>query len=94
MLTVVRDNQGRIEAACEWTPVNAAGQPANDGHWVWINQLEISAGVRGTTAIRELIHLIAFQAPAVVGAYWERRDKRNATIRVFPREQLLKEVMG
>ena len=97
MLTVIRDEQGHLQAACEWTPVDQAGTPSNTGTWVWVNQVELSQGLSSRMVWRDLIAVIALMAPACVGAYWHRRDKTNRWVHHYTRTQLLhmvqKEVM-
>lgn len=74
MMTTIRDVHGHITATCEWVPIDRRGHQTNDYTLVYVNQVELSAGVDPKTAIREVILDIATRAPAAEGAYWERRD--------------------
>ena len=89
MLTVLRDREGRLEAACEWTPVDQHGTPSNTGRWVWVNQVELSQGVQSRMVWRDLIAIIALLAPSCIGAYWHRRDKTGRSLHPYTRTQLL-----
>ena len=91
MLTVIRDTQGQIIAACEWVPCDAYGQPSNTYTHVWVNHLEVSRGA-GRQAIRDVIAQIAAEAPLAKAGYWERRSKTNCGLREWTRQQLFKEV--
>lgn len=87
MLTVIRDELGQLLAACEWVPASDDGTPANDGHWVWVNQLEMSAEA-GRYVLRQVMTQIAEQMPTARGAYWYRRKKTGAKIHWYLRSQL------
>ena len=92
MLTVIRDEQGHLQAACELTPVNEQGHPTNpqDGaQWLWVHQLELSHGVESRRILRELIAIISLQAPWALGAYWHRTDRTGTRQHLYTRTQLL-----
>lgn len=95
MLTTLRDNEGNIQAACEWWCVDENGTWTPKGPYVWVNQLEHSPGVDGEYLIKEIVAQVAWLAPWAKGAYWERRDKKDGRIHGFTRARLtrlLKEV--
>lgn len=87
MLTVIRDEVGQLQAACEWVPCDP---PTIEGKWVWIEQLEVS-GEAGRYIIHQLIQAIAEQMPKAEGAYWVRRNKTGSRIHWFSRTKLLRE---
>jgi hypothetical protein len=92
MLTVIRDDLGQLLAACEWVPTDDLGKPTNPsegGRWVWVNQLELSTGVR-RSIIHQLIDVIAAQFPGAIGAFWHRRDKTHRKIHWYARPKLLR----
>lgn len=92
MLLVHRDAQGRIDAALDWWVVDASGAWNPFGESVWVNQLELTAGVRLTgTLRRQMVARIARLAPNCLQAYWERRDKPGMRLHRFYRHQLLRE---
>lgn len=90
MLTVIRDAEGHLEAACEWHLVNEQGMRVGDGRYVYVDDLHISAGQPRLSVIRSLIQRIAEEAPEAVGAYWERWQKYGeAKLHAFRRDQLV-----
>ena len=72
MLTVLKDAQGQIEAACDWWLVDEAGAWTPLGRYVYVHQLEVSTGFTAAHMSR-IIREIASLAPGAIGAYWERR---------------------
>jgi len=57
-----------------------------------VNQLELSPGVLTCRVIRRFIDRIAAIYPMAVSGYWQRRAKKNAKLREYTRDRLLKEV--
>jgi hypothetical protein len=95
MLTVIRDHQGQLEAVCEWVRVDAHGAWMVHGRYIFLNQLEVNAGVNLHTVRKQLVSIIGTLVPDAIAVYWERRDKPRRLPHVFQRTQLhqLKEVV-
>lgn len=91
MLTVLRDRDGVIQAACEWWRVNQTGEQdwTATGTWVRVEQIEMGCDQNGRMLLRELIAHIAFLAPDAVGAFWERRSKGVKKLHYFYRDRLV-----
>lgn len=94
MLTVIRDQAGRLEAACEWVRVDAHGTWTLYGRYIFIAQCELSPGVNPHRVRRHLVQEIGRLVPEAIAVYWVRRDKPRLHPHVFQRTQLhqLKEV--
>lgn len=91
MLWTLRDEAGRLQAACEWQPVDEGGRFNPEGRYVWIEQLEIAFGADGRTILRCLIADLAWQRPQALGAYWKRRDRSEERLHGYRRDQLTRE---
>ena len=93
MLTVVRDAQGRLEAACEWWLVDAQGHLNWEyGRYVYADQVECGEGVSMFRAIREFAPLIMRKVPQAIGIYWEREDT-GTRLHAFRKDQFQKELV-
>ena len=91
MLTVFRDDHGHLTAACAWYVVDALGQLDPHGGWVFVEQLEVSAGQDAHIQIRNVIADILWRAPDAHTGYWERRDSTGpgqVKRHTFSRERL------
>ena len=97
MLTVVRDDQRRLVAACDWWLVNDNGAWTPMGSFVYINHFESNRGVNLHRVRRHLVNEIALLVPWATGVYWERSGRVHKRLHAFRREQLyplrMKEVM-
>jgi len=91
MLYVLRNATDQIEAAIDYYLVDDHGQVTLDGsgRWVWVQQLDVSAGASGRRCMRAFIQAIAKAIPHAQGAYWIRHDKGNRCYQ-FSRTQLVK----
>ena len=91
MLYVLRNATDQIEAAIDYYLVDDLGRVTLDGsgRWVWVQQLEVSAGANGRRCIRAFIQAIARAIPHAQGAYWIRQDKGHRVVQ-FSRTQLVK----
>jgi len=88
MLTVIRDERGALQAACDWWMVDTFGLWTPTGDYVWLNQLEINPGVNLHTVRRHLVEEIGRLVPHAIGVYWERRSHGVKRVHAFRREQL------
>ena len=86
MLTVVRNNQDRIVAACDWWFVDEQGFWNPYGVYVYLNRLESNPGINLHTVRRFLVTEISALVPQAVGVYWEPRVQSG--LRSFRRTQL------
>ena len=91
MLTVLKDAQGQLQVACDWWLVDVDGRWEPRGTYVYVNQLEASAGTNIRCLLPYLISEIASLAPWAVGAYWERRDKTGQQLHAYSRQRLVRE---
>ena len=87
-LTVLRDAQGRLDAACEWWLVDIEGHWSAFGEYVYLNQLEVIPGANLHAVRRQLVEQIGTLVPQARGVYWERRDRSVQRIHAFRRAQL------
>ena len=90
MLTVVRDDYGMLQAACDWWPVDAQGRWEPKGTTIWVNQLEVNQPGDTRRMIRQITEEIVRLTPWATGAYWERRD-RGGRLKQFSKRQLYRE---
>ena len=88
MLTVLRDDGGRLQAACEWWLVDAQGAWTPEGQYVFLHQLEISPRVKLHTVRRALVEHIGQQVPAARGVFWKREHDVFPRVHAFRREHL------
>lgn len=90
MLSVIRDEFGRISASLEWNLVNERGQLDRQGRYIFVHQIEVSPGCENRDLMKQFIPMIADLAPRALGAYWVRLDRGgNVPHRLFSRTQLL-----
>lgn len=99
MLTVLRDAQGQLVAACEWWQgrLDSQGQPdpSGDRRWIWVEQLEVNEGVSRLDrmqVIHQVIDRVAMLVPEAIGCYFTRRDKTGETIKHYFRNQLVRQM--
>lgn len=92
-MITLRDLDGRIQACCEFWIVDQEGNRDPHGSYVWVHQLEISAGVPGHEILEMVIREIAEACPHALGAYWQRQ-KTGERPHLFTRTRLLEEVVG
>lgn len=86
MLTVVRDKQGSLAAACDWWLVDEQGNWNPHGVYVYLNRLESNPEINLHRVRRVLVRDIGSLAPHAVGVYWEPRVRPG--LRSFRRTQL------
>ncbi len=90
MLTVIRNDEGQLEAACEWWTVNEKGQWFGGGKYIYVSHLEISKGVDSKILLEDLFAIMAWEEPQAISAYWIRRSKTGEKPREYSRERLFK----
>ena len=88
MLTVLRDEQGRLQAACDWWLVDTVGRWTPDGQYVFLHQLEINPGVNLHTVRKSLVAQISLHEPQALGVFWKREHDVFPRVNAFRREQL------
>ena len=71
--------------------VDELGQRSLDGTYLYVEQLELSQGVKSRQVIHALIQQVAEMFPTAHWGYWERRDRPRKQLRIYSRTQLLKE---
>lgn len=93
MLEVIRDEQGRMTAVCEWLTFNQEGKLDEHGLTVFIGELEINPEHRGKGVIRQLAREIRKKAPQASRVFWFRMSKYpKRGHRVYTVEQILRRV--
>ena len=90
MLTVIRDELGFIQAACDWWPVDDNGNWNPYGRYIWVEQLEVNSLLDGRKVIQKIIHDIGTRAPWAIAAYWIRRDSTADKQHAYGRSRLMK----
>ena len=88
MLTVLRDDAGHLQAACEWWLIDEAGHWTPEGHYVFLHQLDINPGVNLHTVRKSLVKQIGSQVPQALGVFWKREHDLFPRVHAFRREQL------
>ena len=92
MLTTLRCPDGIILASCEWWLVNELGlQDWKTGAYVWVEQIELSQGVKSRQVIQGMIQVIAQLVPQAKSGYWFRKDKTGTRPHEYARQRLVKE---
>jgi len=96
MLTVMRDFEGRLQAACEWWTVDDQGWWEPRGRIVFINNLEVNKGLNLHRFRRYLTEEIGRVAPDATAVYWNRDAnivKRDHAFKRSALQQLRQGVM-
>jgi GNAT superfamily N-acetyltransferase len=75
MLEVIRDNEGRITACCEWLLFNDKGLLDEKGETIFVGELEINPEHRGNGVIRKLIRRGIERSPHAKRIFWFREYK-------------------
>ena len=88
MLTVLRDAQGQLSAACDWWLVDAVGHWTPDGRYVFLHQLEMTPGVNVHTVRKQLVGMISLAVPGALGVFWHRDHDAYPRVHAFRRTQL------
>ncbi len=91
MLEVIKDENGNIQAVCEWWLVNADGSFNPNGDIVWISEVEINQIARNNGILKTFIKKITDMVPqAKAGYFWRLRKYPNRKPHLYTREQWLK----
>ena len=88
MISVLRDENNRIVAVCEWLPFED-GRLAENGELVYIGEFEVNPGVE--RAFERLVGQVIKQNPQFKRVIWYREYKYpNRGYRIYNREQILR----
>ena len=92
MLAIIRTPTHQIAAAIDYYLVNDEGQIVFDGQGshIWVEQIEVSAGVDGRACIAEFIQRITQAIPQAVDGYWYRKVRSDTHVYRFSRQRLLR----
>lgn len=88
MLEILRDDDGHIQAACEWWLVDTQGHWTPEGQYVFLHQLEITPGVNLHTVRGWLVEQIGLHQPQALGVFWHRDHDAFPRPHAFRRSQL------
>ena len=87
MIAVIRDDEHRIQAVCEWLTF--------DDKEIFIGEFEINPEHRGKSIFKELIRKIYEANPLFEKVCWFRKNKYpDREIREYSRDQILKHIGG
>lgn len=86
MITSLKDDDGKIIAYCEWRLVGPSGYEAENGTYVWVNDMWVHEAFRDTDKVRRIIDEIMRLVPQAKYCYFQRL-KKNDRIRMYSREQ-------
>lgn len=89
MLFVQRDVYGWMQGVLHVMLVDENGTVDPAGTYVYVEQMELSHGVKSPQVIHALIQQVAQTFPTARWGYWERRDRPRQHLRIYSRTQLL-----
>ena len=91
MLTVYRDLHGAIQFVAESRCVDADGNLADDGAYLWVEQIECNPTVSAMAYIRRLMLDLTALMPHLQWTYWLRRDSTGNTLHgLYSRAQIVR----
>jgi GNAT superfamily N-acetyltransferase len=87
MIAVLRDDQDRITAVCEWITF--------DNKDIFIGEFEINPDHRGNGVFKQLIRLVYEQNKDFERVVWFRETKYpGGSPRIYTREQIFRHIGG
>jgi hypothetical protein len=87
MITTLKDNDGKVEAYCEWRLVGQSGYECPNGKYVYVHDLWVHESVRHQHLVNEIINDIMTLVPQAEYCYFQRKDY-NERVRLFTRSQM------
>jgi GNAT superfamily N-acetyltransferase len=94
MIAVLRDENNRITAVCEWLTFDG-GQLSDDGKDVFIGEFEVNPEHKGNGVFKKLIRRVYEKNNDFQRVFWFREYKYPGSgPRVYTREQILKHIGG
>ena len=90
MVSVAKDDDGRVIGYLEWRQVGQSGFDKLRGEYVWINDFWIHEEYRRGYVFRELVNNILFKAQDAKWCYFTRRKYHGRKSKLYTREDFMK----
>lgn len=87
MVTVLKDNEGKVISYCEWRLVGQSGHETPSGEYVWVNDFWVHEDYRLKHKVERIIDEVMRIVPQARYCYFQRKDK-NMKLRIFTRNQM------
>lgn len=84
MVTVLKDDDGKVISYCEWRLVGKSGFDKPDGKFVWINDVWVHETFRHKNRLGRLIDEVMRFVPSATHCYFSRK-KYNSRIKMYSR---------
>lgn len=75
MIEVIYDGHGNIKAVCEWLLFNKLGKIDDEGHLLFIGDMEIVQAYRGNGVVKEFIRRLLDKVPQATRCFFYRKKK-------------------
>jgi len=88
LISISKDNDGRVIGYIEWRQVGQSGFDKVCGEYVWLQNLWIHEQFRGKGILQELISDILMKAPDAKYGYFTREKYNHRMSKSFKRESV------
>lgn len=92
MLEIIRDEQGNMQAVCEFNRVDKDGKLDKQGRYIYIANMEINPSARGNGMLKKFIKLVSDRIKDFDACYFKREKKYNGRLRMYTRQQWLNQL--
>jgi len=90
MVSVSKDDQGRVIGYIEWRQVGQSGFDKLRGEFIWINDFWIHPEYRNGYVFRQLVNMILFKAQDAKWCYFKREKYNGRMSKLYKREDFMK----
>lgn len=87
MITISKDEEGKVVAFIEWAQVGMSGIPRPGGYYLWINEFWIHEKHRGKECFRDLVAQILSVAPDARYCYFTRAKYGHRMSKLYKRKK-------
>lgn len=90
MVSVSKDDNGRIIGFIEWRQVGQSGFDKFQGEYIWINDFWIHEDYRRGHIFRDLVNQVLFNAPEAQWCYFKREKYNGRLSKLYSRSHFMK----
>ena len=87
MISVSKDDDGRVIGYIEWRQVGQSGFDKFRGEYVWIHNFWIHPDYRGKSIFSELVEKVLISSSGATQAYFRRSKYSGRVSKLYSREQ-------
>ena len=90
MISVSKDDEGRVIGYIEWRQVGQSGFDKFRGEYVWVNDFWIHEDYRNGYVFIQLVNSILFKAQDAKWCYFRRGKYHGRVSKLYTREHFMK----